>query len=127
MGNMAKKILIADDSAFMRLALRDILTKGGYDVAGEAETGEEAVKKSKHLQPDLITMDIVMVGGGGIEAVKNLIGNNPQVKILMVSAMGQQQMILEALESGAMDFLVKPFQPAKVLETVKKCLAADAR
>ena len=117
---MAKKILIADDSAFMRLTLRDILAKGGYDVAGEAETGEEAVKKSKQLKPDLITMDIVMVGGGGIEAVKNLIGNNPQVKILMVSAMGQQALMIEAIQAGAQGFIIKPFNAEQVLAEVKR-------
>ena len=117
---MAKKILIADDSAFMRLTLRDILTKAGYDVAGEAETGEEAVKKSKQLKPDLITMDIVMVGGGGIEAVKNLIGYNPQIKILMVSAMGQQALMIEAIQAGAQGFIIKPFKPDQVVAEVKR-------
>ena len=119
---MAQKILIADDSAFMRLTLRDILTKGGYDVAGEAETGEEAVQKAKHLEPDLITMDIVMVGGGGIEAVKNLIGNNPQVKILMVSAMGQQALMIEAIQAGAQGFIIKPFKAEQVLAEVKRII-----
>ena len=119
---MAKKILIADDSAFMRLTLRDILTKGGYDVAGEAETGEEAVKQAKHLKPDLITMDIVMVGGGGIEAVKNLIGHDPRVKILMVSAMGQQALMIEAIQAGAQGFITKPFNAEQVIAEVKRII-----
>ena len=119
---MAKKILIADDSAFMRLTLRDILAKGGYDVAGEAETGEEAVEQAKHLNPDLITMDIVMVGGGGIEAVKNLIGYNPQVKILMVSAMGQQALMIEAIQAGAQGVIIKPFKAEEVLAEGKRII-----
>lgn len=119
---MAKKILIADDAAFMRLTLRDILTKGGYEVVGEAETGEEAAEKCKQLKPDLVTMDIVMVGGGGIAAVKDIIANNPQAKILMVSAMGQQALMIDAIQAGAKGFVIKPFKPDQVIAEVKRII-----
>jgi len=119
---MAKKILIADDAAFMRMTLRDILTKAGYEIAGEAETGEEAVEKHKQLKPDLLTMDIVMLGEGGIKAVKNIVSSDPSAKVLMVSAMGQQALIVESIQSGAKGFVIKPFKPDQVLAEVKRII-----
>jgi len=119
---MAKKILIADDAAFMRMTLRDILTKAGYEIAGEAETGEEAVEKYKQLKPDLLTMDIVMLGEGGIKAVKNIVSSDPSAKVLMVSAMGQQALIIESIQSGAKGFVIKPFKPDQVLAEVKRII-----
>lgn len=118
---MSKTILVVDDAAFMRMMIRDILSKEGY-VIHEAVNGRDAVEKYEEVLPDLVTMDITMPEMSGLDALRAIRTQNPQARVLMVSAMGQQKMIVEALESGAMDFLVKPFQPTKVLETVKKCL-----
>lgn len=118
---MAKQILIVDDAAFMRMMIRDILSKDGY-VIHEATNGAEAVEKYSAVNPDLVTMDITMPEVDGIEALKRIRLIDPQAAVLMVSAMGQQKLILEALEAGAADFIVKPFQPTKVLEIVHKAL-----
>ncbi|MDZ4178425.1 MAG: response regulator [Coriobacteriia bacterium] len=118
---MSKTVLVVDDAAFMRMMIRDILSKEGY-VIHEAVNGRDAVEKYEEVDPDLVTMDITMPEMSGIEALRAIREIDPAARVLMVSAMGQQKMIVEALESGAMDFLVKPFQPTKVLETVKKCL-----
>ncbi|MGE5576273.1 MAG: response regulator [Syntrophothermus sp.] len=120
---MAKKILIIDDAAFMRTMLKDILTKGGYEVVGEAESGTNAIEKFKELQPDLVTMDITMPEMDGISAVKEIKKINPNAVIIMCSAMGQQAMVIDAIQAGAKDFVVKPFQPDRVLDAVKKALA----
>lgn len=122
---MSKTILVVDDAAFMRMMIRDILSKEGYEIH-EAVNGRDAVEKFSELQPDLVTMDITMPEMSGLEALREIRGQDSGARVLMVSAMGQQKMIVEALESGAMDFLVKPFQPTKVLETVKKCLQTQA-
>ena len=119
---MAKKILIVDDAAFMRMTLRDIFTKSGYEIAGEAETGEEALSKYDQLRPDLVTMDIVMLGEGGITAVKALMAKHPNAKILMVSAMGQQALIVEAIQAGAKGFVIKPFKPDTVVQEVQRII-----
>jgi len=122
---MSKTVLVVDDAAFMRMMIRDILAKEGY-VIHEAVNGRDAVEKYSELQPDLVTMDITMPEMSGLEALRAIRASDSSARVLMVSAMGQQKMIVEALESGAMDFLVKPFQPTKVLETVKKCLQTQA-
>lgn len=122
---MSKTVLVVDDAAFMRMMIRDILAKEGY-LIHEAVNGRDAVEKYGELQPDLVTMDITMPEMSGLEALRAIRATDPAARVLMVSAMGQQKMIVEALESGAMDFLVKPFQPTKVLETVKKCLQTQA-
>lgn len=122
---MSKTILVVDDAAFMRMMIRDILSKEGY-VIHEAVNGRDAIEKYDELQPDLVTMDITMPEMTGLDALREIRGRDAHARVLMVSAMGQQKMIVEALESGAMDFLVKPFQPTKVLETVKKCLQTQA-
>jgi two-component system chemotaxis response regulator CheY len=122
---MSKTILVVDDAAFMRMMIRDILSKEGYRIE-EAVNGRDAVEKYEQITPDLVTLDITMPEMNGLDALKAIREKDSGARVLMVSAMGQQQMIVEALESGAMDFLVKPFQPTKVLETVKKCLASDA-
>ena len=119
---MAHRILICDDAIFMRTMIADILTGAGYEVAGEAESGLQAVERYKTLKPDLVTMDIVMPDMGGIDAVKAIIAIDPDARILMCSAMGQQQLVVEAIQSGAKDFVVKPFQPARVLEAVQRAL-----
>jgi two-component system chemotaxis response regulator CheY len=118
---MARTVLVVDDAAFMRMMIRDILAKEGY-VIQEAANGREAVEKYDELHPDLVTMDITMPEMSGLEALRIIRNRDAKARVLMVSAMGQQKMIVEALEAGAMDFLVKPFQPTKVLEAIKKCL-----
>jgi two-component system, chemotaxis family, chemotaxis protein CheY len=123
---MPMTILVVDDAAFMRMMIRDILAKEGYRIE-EAVNGRDAVEKYDQVAPDLVTLDITMPEMNGIDALKAIREKDPGARVLMVSAMGQQAMIVEALESGAMDFLVKPFQPTKVLETVKKCLASEPR
>lgn len=120
---MAIRVLISDDAIFMRTMLKDILKKEGYEICGEARTGEEAVQKYKELKPDLVTMDIVMPNKDGIQAVKEIIEHDPQAKILMCSAMGQQSLVIEAIQAGARDFVVKPFQPSRVLEAAARILA----
>lgn len=122
---MSKTVLVVDDAAFMRMMIRDILSKEGY-VIHEAVNGRDAVEKYSEIHPDLVTMDITMPEMSGLEALRVIRAADSAARVLMVSAMGQQKMIVEALESGAMDFLVKPFQPTKVLETVKKCLQTQA-
>ncbi len=117
---MAKNILISDDAAFMRMMIRDILTKNGYNVAGEAENGRDAVEKYAELNPDLVLMDITMPEMDGIEALKQIRANDPNACVIMCSAMGQQAMVIEAIQSGAKDFIVKPFQAERVIEAVKK-------
>lgn len=114
------KILIVDDAAFMRAMLKDILTHGGYDVIGEAAHGGEGVELYQKLKPDLVTMDITMPQVDGITAVKQIIALDPKAKVIMCSAMGQQAMVIESIQAGARDFIVKPFQPQRVLEAVKK-------
>ena len=114
------KILIVDDAAFMRMMIKDILTKNGYEVVAEAGNGVEAVELYKSHQPDLVTMDITMPEMDGIEAVKQIKAVNPAAKVIMCSAMGQQSMVMDAIKAGANDFIVKPFQADRVLEAVKK-------
>ena len=117
---MAKNILICDDAAFMRMMIKDILTKNGYEVAGEAENGAIAVSKYSELKPDLVLMDITMPEKDGIQALKEIKSSDAGAKVIMCSAMGQQAMVIEAIQSGARDFIVKPFQADRVIEAVKK-------
>ena len=119
---MAKNILVVDDAAFMRMMIKDILTKNGFNVVGEAENGQIAVQKYKELNPDLVTMDITMPEMDGIQALKSIRETNPNAKVVMCSAMGQQAMVIEAIQAGAKDFIVKPFQTNRVLEAVSKAL-----
>lgn len=120
-GKMAR-IMIVDDAAFMRMMLRDILTKGGYEVVGEAENGLRAIEKYKEVSPDLVLMDITMPELDGIGAVKQIKAVDPNAKIIMCSAMGQQAMVLESIQAGARDFIVKPFQADRILEAIGKCV-----
>ena len=119
---MAQRILVVDDAAFMRMMLKDILTKGGYDVCGEAADGVEALAKYNELKPDLVTLDITMPNKDGIAALKDIKAADPSALCIMCSAMGQQSMVIEAIQSGAKDFIVKPFQADRVLESIKKVL-----
>jgi two-component system, chemotaxis family, chemotaxis protein CheY len=117
------KVLVVDDAAFMRMMIKDILRKGGYEVVGEAEDGLKAVEKYRDLHPELVTMDITMPDMDGITAVREIRKIDPNALIIMCSAMGQQAMVIDAIQAGAKDFVVKPFQPERVLEAVKKVLA----
>lgn len=119
---MARTVLICDDALFMRTMLAEIMEQAGFEVAGQASTGAEAVSLYRALRPDLVTMDIIMPDMGGIEAVKSIIGEFPDANIVMCSAMGQQALVIEAIQAGARDFVVKPFQPARVLEAVQRVL-----
>jgi two-component system, chemotaxis family, chemotaxis protein CheY len=116
-------VLVCDDALFMRTMVSDILRQAGLEVVGEAETGAQAVSQFKALRPDLVTMDIVMPDMGGIDAVREILKEDPQARVLMCSAMGQQALVVEAIQAGARDFVVKPFQPSRVLEAVQRVLA----
>lgn len=117
---MAKTVLITDDTAFMRMTLKNVIQKNGFNVVGEAADGEEAVAKYKELNPDLVTMDITMPKMDGITAIKEIIKIDTNAKIVVCSAMGQKPMVLDALNAGAKDFLVKPFDPERVVEALNK-------
>ncbi len=119
---MSHTVLVCDDAIFMRTMISDILSQAGYEVVGEAETGTQAVERFKDLNPDLVTMDIVMPDMGGIDAVREIVKIAPNARILMCSAMGQQALVVEAIQAGAKDFVVKPFQPSRVLEAVQRVL-----
>ena len=120
---MTHTVLVCDDAIFMRTMISDILSQAGFEVVGEAESGLQAVEKYRELKPDLVTMGIVMPDMGGIEAVREICKSDPEAKILMCSAMGQQALVVEAIQAGAKDFVVKPFQPSRVLEAVQRVLA----
>lgn len=119
---MSHSILICDDADYIRTLLVEIVSRGGYEVAGEASTGLEAVEQYERLRPDLVTMDVLMPDLSGIEAVRRIRALDPRAKILMCSAMGQYGLITEALHAGATDFVVKPFQPSGILEAVQRVL-----
>ncbi len=116
------KILVCDDSAFMRMMLKKVLIDNGHEVVGEAGDGMEAVQLFRQYKPDLITMDITMPKMDGIEAVKHIFAEDPLVRIIMVTALGQRSIITDAINAGASDFVVKPFDNIQVIETVKKVL-----
>ena len=121
---MAIKVLFCDDSSFMRTILKGIILKEPFVLAGEASNGREAVELYEKLRPDLVTMDIVMPEKDGIEAVREIRSIDPSAKIVMVSAMGQQSMVIEAIQAGARDFIIKPFQPPRVSEALKRVLGS---
>lgn len=116
-------VLIVDDAAFMRMMLRDILTKHGHEIVAEAENGVQAIQKFNETKPDVVTMDITMPEMDGITAVKGIMKLAPDARILMCSAMGQQAMVIDAIQAGAKDFIVKPFQPERVIDAINKVLA----
>jgi two-component system, chemotaxis family, chemotaxis protein CheY len=119
---MGKRILIVDDAAFMRMMIKDILTKNGYEVVGDADNGARAIDKYKELVPDLVIMDITMPEVDGVTAVREIKKINSDAKVIMCSAMGQQAMVIESIQAGARDFIVKPFQAERVVEAVKKVI-----
>lgn len=119
---MAKKVMIVDDAAFMRATLKDVLANNGYEVAAEAVNGEDAVEKYKTFNPDCVLMDITMPEMDGLAATQEIVAHDPKAVIIMCSAVGQQQNVMEAISLGAKDFVVKPFKPERVIEAIKKVL-----
>lgn len=119
---MSYTVMLVDDAAFMRMMLKDILSNNGYQIIGEAENGQVAIEKYADLKPDITIMDITMPEMDGLQAVKEIRARDPKAKVVMCSAMGQQAMVIEAIQSGAKDFVVKPFQADRVLEAVAKAL-----
>ncbi|MCL5982898.1 MAG: response regulator [Firmicutes bacterium] len=117
---MGRQVLITDDTAFMRMTLRNILEKNGYQVVGEAEDGQVAVEKYRELRPGLVTMDITMPRMDGITAIKKIMEIDSQAKIVVCSAMGQKALVIEALNAGARDFIVKPFQADRIINALQK-------
>ena len=122
---MKARILIADDASFMRQMIREIIEPEGYEVVGEATNGIEAVEQFVELRPDIVTMDIVMPKRSGIDAVKGILAEDAQAKVVMCSALGQETLVQEALQAGAQDFIVKPFKPDAVLSTLNKIMDKD--
>ena len=122
MADKKQTVLVVDDAIFMRKMLTDILEEGGYKVVGEAANGKEAQEQYTKVKPDIVTMDIIMPEVGGIEAVREIVKGDGNAKVLMVSAMGQQQLVVEAIQAGAKDFIVKPFESSRVLSAVERIL-----
>lgn len=121
---MAKRILITDDALFMRVTLKNILTQHGFEVVGEAQNGIESVEMYRRLKPDLVTMDITMPDLDGIGALKQIRAEDPDAVVVMCTAMGQKNLVVQAIQAGAKDFIIKPFQPDRVVEALGKLLAA---
>ncbi len=119
------RVLVADDASFMRQMIREIVESEGFEVCGEASDGIEAVDQSKKLQPDVVTMDIVMPLKSGIDAVRGIVALDPGARVVMCSALGQETLVAEAIQAGAKDFIVKPFKPDAVVETLKKVLEKE--
>lgn len=120
---MAKRVLIVDDAVFMRMKLKNILEANGYEVAGEAQNGQEAFDLYQSTKPDLVTMDITMPDVDGLDALKMIKGADASARVVMCSAMGQQGMVMDAIRSGAVDFIVKPFDTDRVIKAIEKALA----
>jgi two-component system chemotaxis response regulator CheY len=123
---MSIRVLVADDARFMRQLIREIIEPEGFEVVGEAADGRAAVEEFSRLQPDLVTMDIVMPKRSGIDAVKEILALDPTAKIAMVSALGQEALVMEALQAGAADYVVKPFKPEVVVATLRKIAEKSA-
>jgi two-component system, chemotaxis family, chemotaxis protein CheY len=119
------RVLVADDASFMRQMIRDIIEPEGYEVVGEASDGVEVVEKFRELQPDLVMMDIVMPKRSGIDAVKAVVEIDPGARVVMCSALGQEALVMEAIQAGAKDFIVKPFKPDSVVTTLSKVLEKE--
>jgi len=120
---MGKKILIVDDATFIRKMVKDILIPRGFEIAGEATNGSEAVKMYEDLNPDLVTMDITMKEKDGLESAKEILLKHPDARIIMVTALGQEKMLVESFKAGVKDFVVKPFKPERIISAVEKALA----
>ncbi len=120
---MGKKILIVDDATFIRTMVKDILVPKGYEIAGEATNGNEAMQKYEELKPDLVTMDITMKEKDGLEAARDILLKYPDARIIMVTALGQEKMLVDSIKLGVKDFVVKPFEPERIISAVEKALA----
>ncbi len=119
---MAIKVMFVDDSSFMRTILKGIILRDSFELAGEAANGKEAIELYQKVQPDIVTMDIIMPEMNGIDAVKQIRAMDPNAKIIMVSAMGQQGMVIDAIQAGARDFIIKPFQPPRIHEALRRVI-----
>ena len=117
------RVLVVDDAVFMRKVVSDALTKGGHEIIGEAANGQEAVERFQELKPEVMTLDITMPEMDGLSALKEIIAMDPQARVVMCSALGQESKVLEAIKAGAKDFVVKPFQPDRVLSAIEKAVA----
>lgn len=117
---MKMRVLVVDDAIFMRRMISDILVENGMEIVGEADTGAKAIERYKELRPDLVTMDIIMPEMNGIDAVRKIVEHDAQAKIVMCSALGQQALVQDAIAAGAKDFLIKPFNAARVVEVIAK-------
>jgi two-component system chemotaxis response regulator CheY len=120
------RVLVADDASFMRQMIRDIIDQEGFEIVGEAADGVEVVEKFTELHPDLVMMDIVMPKRSGIDAVKAIMEIAPKASVVMCSALGQETLVMEAIQAGAKDFIVKPFKPESVLTTLRKVLEKES-
>jgi two-component system chemotaxis response regulator CheY len=123
---MSKRVLITDDAAFMREMLREILTDGGYEVVAEAADGDEALTRFREHRPDVITLDIVMPGKSGLDVLREITALDPSACIVMCSALGQEALVMEALEAGAKEYIIKPFKPDQVLGALNEALQKSA-
>lgn len=123
---MSQRVLICDDAMFMRAMMTSVLEQAGYEIAGEAENGLEAIERYKSLKPDLVTMDIIMPDMGGIDAVREIVSSDPEARILMLSALGQQRLVDEAIQAGAKEFVIKPLQPERVLSAMERLSNGDS-
>jgi two-component system chemotaxis response regulator CheY len=117
------RVLVVDDAVFMRKVVSDALTKGGHEIIGEAANGQEAVERFQELKPEVMTLDITMPEKDGLAALKEIIAMDPQARVVMCSALGQESKVLEAIKAGAKDFVVKPFQADRVLSAIEKAVA----
>lgn len=120
---MGKRILVVDDANFMRMIVKDTLSPKGFEICGEATNGNEAVQRYRELKPDLVTMDITMKGKDGLAAAKEILAQDPAARIVMVTALGQEKMLMDCMTIGVKDFVVKPFEPQKIISAVEKALA----
>ncbi len=120
---MSIKVLVVDDAPVIRMLLKSILEKSGFTVVGEAGNGNEALEKYKELSPDVVTMDITMPEASGIDGVKNILGFEPNAKIVMITALDQRKFLLEAIKAGAVDYIVKPFEDERVISALKKAIS----
>jgi two-component system, chemotaxis family, chemotaxis protein CheY len=122
---MSRKVLVVDDVAFVRKTLSDLLTQAGYQVVGEATDGTDAVAKYTQLRPDLVTMDVVMPQMSGIEATKKIIKLDKDARVVIISAMGQENLVMEAINVGAKDYVLKPFSAQDVLKTIERAMSGE--
>ena len=120
---MAKRVLVVDDANFMRMVVKDSLEPVGFQIAGEATNGAEAVSRYNELKPDLVTMDITMKVKDGLEAAREILASDPNARIVMVTALGQEKMLLDSIALGVRDFVVKPFTTERIVSAVEKALA----